>query len=485
MKTIVKKSIILSGSAALLVAGCMSTKNLSFVSSTPGASVSVRCVYNAHDNTNIYGACHGKDSAVYNGMYMANNFAVRQDKKGYRSNIVIISKNHNKRYILPTLTPYPKHEESQRNLYVEHVNVSIDSNHVLINYYNSMDDFHYNKVNISAPERVKITYKDIDVSDDLNQILIDNNYFDTTAYKKISLNDYNWVALNCEVTGLTWNHVNFMACVDLTCTWKFVENMTEKVMYTKTITSRSNWGIYTNGEDKDTLINDAIKQGLFDILSDGGTPKCLVSGKAAFQPTYDGWSTQDISHPKKYSANVQDATKSVVTVKLSNGHGSGCLISDDGYIITNSHVVSDTNRFTIIFQNGDKHIAHLIRSNPLYDLALIKVDTIPARIKPLHLGTDDDWGIGTDVYAIGTPSNIDLSQTLTKGIVSATRVMGDIKYIQSDVSISPGNSGGAMITKEGLLVGIVNAKVIGHGVQGLGFAIPSEYIEKALKINFQ
>lgn len=479
--------VTLAGITLLLIGGCSSNKSLSFVSTTPGAAVNVRGIYNGKGTTDVYGNAHGKDSAVYNGMYATSNtnFAIRQDKKGYRTSIVILPKTHTKRYILPGMVPFPKHTVGQRNLYVEHVNVSIDSNHVLINYYNSLKDFEANKINVSAPERTSLMYKDIDISDGLNEILAENNYYDTTAYKRLSLNDYNWVALNCEVTGLTWNHVDFQACVDLTCKWKFVENMTEKVLYTKTITSRSNWGIYTNGEDKDTLIYDAIKQGLLDILSDPETPKCIVGANEAFTPIYNSWIIQNIAHPQKYSSSIQEAVKAVVTVKTPKGHGSGCLISDDGYIITNSHVVSDTNIFTILFENGDKHIGRLIRSNPLYDLALIKVDSVPIHAKPLQLGTDDNWSIGTDVYAIGTPSDVELSQTLTKGIVSATRVVGDIKYIQSDVSISPGNSGGAMLIKEGLLIGIVNAKVIGRGVQGLGFAIPSDYIEKALKLHFE
>lgn len=486
MNSLVKSLSVffITGSALALMPGCSSNKSLSFVSPTPGASVNLRAIYANNGNVNIYADAHGRDSAIYSGLYSTTGFAVRQDKIGYRTSIVIVPKSHDKRYLLPALVPFPKHNENQRNLYVSRVDVNIDSNHVLINYYKSVEDFNADKINISAPERTNIIYKDIDVSDDLNKILAQNSYYDTTAYRKLSLNDYNWVALKCNVIGLTWHHVDYEACVDLTCQWTFIENMTEKVLYTKTITSRSNWGIYTNGEDKDTLITDAIKQGLFDILSDKGTAKCLVGAKVAFEPIYNAWTVQDIEHAKKYSTTIQEATKAVVTVKTPQGHGSGCLISDNGYIITNSHVVSDTNIFTVIFQNGDKHIGRLIRSNPLYDLALIKVDTVPARVRPLRLGTDDDWSIGTDVYAVGTPSDIDLSQTLTRGIVSATRVIGDIKYIQSDASISPGNSGGAMLTKEGFLIGIVNAKLIGTGVQGLGFAIPSDYIEKALKLSF-
>jgi len=476
--------LFIASSVLALMPGCSSDKSLSFVSPTPGSSVNIRAINNNRGSVNIFGNTHGKDSVVYNGIYSSTGFAVRQDKIGYRTSIIIVPKGHDKRYLLPALVAFPKHTEGQRNLYVSRVDVNIDSNHVLINYYKSVEDFNSNRINISAPERTNIIYKDIDVSDDLNKILAQNTYYDTTAYRKLSLNDYNWVALKCNVVGLSWHHIDYEACVDLTCQWTFIENMTEKILSTKTITSRSNWGIYTNGEDKDTLITDAIKQGLYDILSNKETAKYLVGAKAAFEPTYTAWTVQNIEHAQKYSSTIQEATKSVVTVKLPKGHGSGCLISEDGYIITNSHVVSDTNVFTVIFQNGDKHIGRLIRSNPLYDLALIKVDTVPARTKPLQLGTDDNWSIGTDVYAIGTPSDVDLSQTLTRGIVSATRVIGDIKYIQSDASISPGNSGGAMLTKDGFLIGIVNAKLIGTGVQGLGFAIPSDYIEKALKLSF-
>jgi len=86
------------------------------------------------------------------------------------------------------------------------------------------------------------------------------------------------------------------------------------------------------------------------------------------------------------------------------------------------------------------------------------------------------------VYAIGTPSDIELGQTLSKGIISGKRLFNQKQYIQTDVSINSGNSGGALIDPQGNLLGIISAKIVGVGIEGLGFAIPIKYINESLVV---
>ena len=116
----------------------------------------------------------------------------------------------------------------------------------------------------------------------------------------------------------------------------------------------------------------------------------------------------------------------------------------------------------------------------LQNLALLKTDTTITA--PLKLGVASPVTIGTDVFAIGTPKDIRLGQTVTKGIISAKRTIEGRSYIQSDVSVNRGNSGGALTNSKGELLGVVNSKMVGMGVEGLSFAIPVSYIEEALKI---
>ena len=118
----------------------------------------------------------------------------------------------------------------------------------------------------------------------------------------------------------------------------------------------------------------------------------------------------------------------------------------------------------------------------MHDLALLKVDA--TELVPFHLDLAEDVDVGETTYALGTPYDIDLGASVTKGIISGKRKDADRNLIQTDVSISPGNSGGALIDEYGTLIGIVNEKVLGIGVEGIGFAIPAHVIPEALKINF-
>jgi serine protease Do len=151
--------------------------------------------------------------------------------------------------------------------------------------------------------------------------------------------------------------------------------------------------------------------------------------------------------------------------------GSGFIISGDGFILTNNHVVENATEITVTLEEGDTYTATVIGTDPKTDLALIKIEagkTLPSVI----LGDSDDLEVGEWVIAIGNPFG--LSETVTAGIVSAKgRVIGSGPYddfIQTDASINPGNSGGPLFNIEGEVVGI-NTAIINQG-QGIGFAIP-------------
>ncbi len=166
--------------------------------------------------------------------------------------------------------------------------------------------------------------------------------------------------------------------------------------------------------------------------------------------------------------------------KKQQGSGSGVIISKDGYILTNNHVVENANSLEVVFSDRRKLSAKIIGRDPLTDLAVIKVDAedLPAA----YLGNSDNLKVGTWVMAIGNPLGY-LSSTVTAGIVSAIgRNINLIKdsygvedYIQTDAAINPGNSGGALVNLEGAVIGI-NSAIATNGFSasyiGYGFAIP-------------
>jgi serine protease Do len=165
------------------------------------------------------------------------------------------------------------------------------------------------------------------------------------------------------------------------------------------------------------------------------------------------------------------------------GVGSGVIISKDGYIVTNNHVVDGADELTVTLSDGREFPAKVVGRDPLTDIAVVKVDA-----KDLPAVTFADSGqteVGDRVLAIGNPFGI--GETVTSGIVSATGrrvgILADVKgyedFIQTDAAINPGNSGGALVDIDGRLVGI-NTAILTHsgGFQGVGLAVPADLVSQ-------
>ncbi|MGB9664853.1 MAG: S1C family serine protease, partial [Ignavibacteria bacterium] len=169
------------------------------------------------------------------------------------------------------------------------------------------------------------------------------------------------------------------------------------------------------------------------------------------------------------------------------GTGSGVIISSDGYIVTNNHVVNDAKSISVILNDKRKFTAELVGTDPLTDLAVIKIDA--KNLTPAYLGNSDDVKVGQWVLAIGNP--LGLTSTVTAGIVSAIgrgglRLIQDSygieDFIQTDAAINPGNSGGALVDLNGAVIGINTAIASRTGYyQGYGFAIPVNIVKTVAK----
>ena len=173
-----------------------------------------------------------------------------------------------------------------------------------------------------------------------------------------------------------------------------------------------------------------------------------------------------------FSGVVEDALVGVVSVVTDKGQGSGAVYSDDGYIVTNYHVVQNANDISVLFSDGSTANAIFLGADTINDVALLKVGL--TGLKELDF-EEDEVKIGEKVVAIGNP--LGLSFSVTEGIVSAKgRVIkeGAAGLIQIDAPVNPGNSGGPLLNTKGEVVGIVNAKL--QGYEGLGFAIPTDVV---------
>ncbi len=168
--------------------------------------------------------------------------------------------------------------------------------------------------------------------------------------------------------------------------------------------------------------------------------------------------------------------------RIERSLGSGVIISDDGYILTSNHVITQASKIRVLINGNEEFEAEIIGQDELTDVALIKIETDEA-LPYVEIGDSRDLRIGDQVMAIGNPFGV--GQTATIGIVSALgRTIGLMQYedfIQTDAAINPGNSGGALINMQGELVGI-NTAILSRsgGSQGIGFAIPSHMAERIM-----
>ncbi|PKR81185.1 hypothetical protein CW751_06260 [Brumimicrobium salinarum] len=182
--------------------------------------------------------------------------------------------------------------------------------------------------------------------------------------------------------------------------------------------------------------------------------------------------------------NIGQALAATVTIKTDEGHGSGFFINNEGYILTNHHVISRDEDYTVVLNNGEEFDAEIIQSNAFDDVAIIKIDH--QNKLSYDIQNFKEGSIGDDIYAIGTPNAVELGQTLSKGIISGQRTNDNgQEYYQTDASVNRGNSGGAFVNSEGEILGIVNAKLVGIGVEGVGFAIKIGKIQEMLNIQFK
>lgn len=170
-----------------------------------------------------------------------------------------------------------------------------------------------------------------------------------------------------------------------------------------------------------------------------------------------------------------------------HSHGSGFIISPEGYVVTNAHVVDDVTYTCVALATGDVRVlkAHLVGSDPRTDIAVLKIDSDEEMTFPyLVFGDSDQAKIGQEVAIVGNPLNTVLESTVTTGIISGRERHGfDFReveeFIQTDASINPGNSGGPMINEQGEVIGVISAGYFWF--EGLNFVVPSQIAQKIVE----
>jgi len=265
--------------------------------------------------------------------------------------------------------------------------------------------------------------------------------------------------------------------------WQIYSLLDREVVYSTTTE-----GSFESESSQDLVFEvftTAFSRATQNLLADKGFHNLIVRPKDFSE--IQQFRTISIEQPKElegnFDASYDRIQQSVVTVRRGQGHGSGFFIGKDGHIITNSHVVGKAKFVKIILATGREVMGEVLRTDKSRDLALIGTNE-RGRLG-LYLSTKER-NIGNEVYAAGSPIDESLQLSISKGIISAYRNEKGLRLIQSDVSVSPGNSGGPLIDNRGNVLGVAVSGMMPSGSQvGLNFFIPSSDIPKYLGLNIE
>ncbi|MEE3439814.1 S1C family serine protease [Ruminococcus sp.] len=264
-----------------------------------------------------------------------------------------------------------------------------------------------------------------------------------------------------------------------------VEGNTSGNMYEQQATNPAG-GNYTSDYTFDQYYNDLVKNAVNSTTTTNTTAKDYTD------KNFDGIIIDTKSSGEKSAQSayekVSDSTVAILTFedKISSeenakGQGTGIIVSSDGYIVTNSHVIGDSKtayKYQVINNDGKKYTANVVGYDTRTDLAVLKIKG--KNLKPVHFVKKSHLQVGEDIIAVGNPGGLDFQNSLTKGIVSAKdRTLDDstVSYIQTDAAVNPGNSGGPLCNLYGEVIGITTAKINSATYEGMGFAIPSDTVE--------
>jgi len=413
-----------------------------------------------------------------------------------------------KQHTIPPLIPLAPKKDDEKYMLVNKTSLNAQSKDLQMVTYKKLKQY-ANRSGYLSDESFGKGGANIDntvFTDELNATLLDMGFVDTSH--SIFTSADNSLYLDANITSVTIHSLkrrhkslqaeygNELVGVELAIEWKVMDYYKQSIYTTTTkkvsdlfLISNDNEYIGSRSNSFQIRLSNPIKQAvaqnfklaLVDVREEISRKGLLKKGTGEQEKTDE----IAIARPQAPGdgARLNEMLKACVSIKVDKGHGSGVVISDDGYIVTNYHVVTGTDKIEVIFNDDSHAIARVIKASTGYDLALLKVDKDSLKALPLTDNKTPD--IGIDVWAMGTPNSLELGQSISKGIISGFRTTNDLSYIQTDVKVSPGNSGGALINRRGDILGVVASKLIGQGTEGVSFAIPAYEVLEKLNIRYR
>ena len=269
-------------------------------------------------------------------------------------------------------------------------------------------------------------------------------------------------------------------------TW-YIENSFGEIL--DSIETKEYSGDFTRDKDKDSfekMFGDAVDISYLNLHKNPKFTKYLKQ-ETSFACT-DAPLTLSTIPAKAVITDKSDASVASVIIKSKEGHGSGFAITQDGYILTNFHVIAGKyynklKDLTVITSEGEELKGTVVRYNRYRDIALIKVDK--KFDKAFKLTTTKSFKNLQEVFTIGAPKSVELGQSVSTGVISNERKNNNNNLLQLNMSINSGNSGGPLFDAAGTVHGVVSSKLIGKNTEGVSFAIPGYMLEEYLNISYK
>jgi serine protease Do len=245
------------------------------------------------------------------------------------------------------------------------------------------------------------------------------------------------------------------------------------------------YGVYRAFSDITVKVPSGV-QDTSSFLNTSSVPSIVLNNKPTTETVVaDGEKLSGEMVYTKLSPSIVGILSYSTGTSSRLGSGSGVIISSDGYIVTNHHVIENGQLIEVVLNNNERYRAKVIGGDARSDLAVIKIEA--TNLVAVSFGNSDELKSGEKVYAMGNPGGLDLATSISDGIISGTnRLMTSetgytMNFIQTTAAINPGNSGGALINEYGHVIGICSAKIVDLDYEGIGFAIPVTSAKKVIE----
>lgn len=407
--------------------------------------------------------------------------------------------------VIPALKPYDTRNNTEKYMLVNNTKLDVPSSDMrFVNYKNlgkyyksgngrstssrSYTKDHLKIENTTFTGTLNYTLKKMKFIDTTNSVFPNINnclYLDATI-KKITFHEVESPYLNTAKYSGNLEKVmpNHLFSVELVIDWDVLDYYKEKKKTIRTVEKSDLVTLAYNPDEADltNALFRALKDNMdFSIMS----LRRQLTSQNMLKITNDQVkeTVLELTRPQNVSTRKEDFSKYCVAVKVGDKLGSGTVVSEDGYIVTNYHYIAGKEKVEIVFADSSTSVAEVVRKNPVCDMALLKVQK--NGLTPALLSDESDPEIGVDVWAAGVTHSSDRTVRLTRGIISGVRKYEGMTMLQTDASLNTANGGGPLVNEKGIVSGIVSFKVMGRGVEGIGFALSARDIMEKLSLMYK